>query len=67
MLKVISSRGKNKAPRTKRGAEKGHSFHTVVRVEPEGGGATRWKGGGEVSSMLGAHTLEHDKEASTGW
>lgn len=36
MLKVISARGKNKAPRTKTGVEEGYNFHKVVRASPEG-------------------------------
>lgn len=36
MLKVISARGKNKAPRTNTGVEVKYSFHKVVRAYPEG-------------------------------
>lgn len=43
MLKVISARGKNKAPRTKTGVEEGYNFHKVVRASPEGDSGAKAK------------------------
>lgn len=52
MLNVVNARGKNKAPRTKRGAEEGYSFHTVVKINPEGGTTAKRRQRDELCAWL---------------
>lgn len=56
-MQGISVRGKSKAPRAKRG-QRGMPLSQGSGSGAQGGRAARLKRGGEVNSVVGAHSLE---------